>query len=266
MKRKGVHRPTIEDAVEISGIETLHPGGFELTRRTAQLTKMQPESKVLDVSSGRGTQAIYYAEQFGAKVTGVDLSPEMVATASRKATESMLSDQVAFVLGDSQELPFDDAQFDIVINECAVGIPDDSQAVLNEMVRVSKPGGAIAIHESTWVKHISDEEKAEISERYGTTPLDFDEWVAMLMSAGVKDIVTEFEEWSKPEMFWNVRADRKVESHKKILTKFELMQTAARIVRAFGIRGLFKLLENERIFYQTVLNRKLGYCLFKGVK
>lgn len=36
MKRKGIHKPTIEDAVEISGIETLHPGGFELTKCTTQ--------------------------------------------------------------------------------------------------------------------------------------------------------------------------------------------------------------------------------------
>jgi hypothetical protein len=33
MKRQGLHRPTIEDVVEISGIETLHPGGFPLTLR-----------------------------------------------------------------------------------------------------------------------------------------------------------------------------------------------------------------------------------------
>ena len=34
MRRRGIHKPTIEDIVETSGIETLHPGGFALTRRT----------------------------------------------------------------------------------------------------------------------------------------------------------------------------------------------------------------------------------------
>lgn len=150
MQRKGTYRPTIEDVVEISGIETLHPGGMPLTRRTGEVTGLGPGMKVLDVSSGRGTQAIYYAQTFGAEVTGVDLSEEMLEAARSNAGAAGVGDKVRFRHGDSQALPFEDETFDVAINECAVGIPDDSQGVLNEMVRVSKPGGAVAIHESTW--------------------------------------------------------------------------------------------------------------------
>jgi hypothetical protein len=42
MKRTGRHRPTIEDVIEISGLELLHPGGLKLTRRTAEVAHMQP--------------------------------------------------------------------------------------------------------------------------------------------------------------------------------------------------------------------------------
>ena len=49
MKRKGIYKPTIEDAIEIGGIETLHPGGFALTRRTAELGQLKEGLKVLDV-------------------------------------------------------------------------------------------------------------------------------------------------------------------------------------------------------------------------
>ena len=62
------------------------------------------------------------------------------------------------------------------------------------MLRVVKPKGAVAIHESTWKKPFSVEEKSEISERYGTTPLEFNEWKLMLSKAGTTDIVSEFEE------------------------------------------------------------------------
>ncbi len=48
MKRKGIHKPTIEDIVEISGIETLHPGGFPLTRRIAEIADMKDDLYVLD--------------------------------------------------------------------------------------------------------------------------------------------------------------------------------------------------------------------------
>ncbi len=230
MKRKGIHEPTIEDIVEISGIETLHPGGFALTKRTAELANLKEGLKVLDVSSGRGTQAIYYAENFGVTVTGIDLSKEMVATATKNAQNSKMRDKISFVKGDSQSLPFQDNLFDVTINECAVGIPDDSQKVLNEMVRVTKPEGTIVIHESTWLKNFSDDEKDDLSERYGTTPLEYDEWIAMLKIAGVKNIVTK------------------------------------RILVRHGLTGLRKGFENREAFYKAILDGKLGYCLFKGTK
>jgi ubiquinone/menaquinone biosynthesis C-methylase UbiE len=170
MKRLGLYRPTIEEAIEISGIETLHPGGVALTKRTAELAELRHGLTVLDVSSGRGTQSIYYAKEFGAKVTGIDISAEMVQTAYLNAEREGIQERAQFKIGDSQDLPFEDNSFDVVINECAVGIPDDSQKVLNEMVRVVRPGGRILIHESTWRRSLSEEEKADFAERYGTTP------------------------------------------------------------------------------------------------
>jgi SAM-dependent methyltransferase len=265
MRRKGIHKPTIEDLVEMSPIETLHPGGFALTRRTAELCGLKTGRKVLDVSSGRGTQAIFYEKEFGVEVTGVDLSEEMVQTATNNALKAG-THRLFFKQGDSQKLPFETNTFDAVINECAVGIPDDSQKVLDEMVRVAKPGGAVAIHESTWRQTIRAAEKEEIAERYGTTPLEYEEWTDMLKKAGVNDVITEFEEWSKPEMFWKIRKDRDVKSPSKVLTWPERLQTISKVIKNYGLKGVFKALTNEKTFYRTVLEGKLGYCLYKGVK
>lgn len=266
MKRKGIHRPTVEDVVEISGIETLHPGGLALTRRTAELANLEAGMKVLDVSSGRGSQAIYYAQTFGVQVVGIDISDQMITTATQNAKRAGLNGQVLFRQADSQQLPFGDNSFDAVINECAVGIPDDSQRVIDEMARVAKPGGAVAIHESTWRKPLPVEEKDEISERYGTTPLEFDEWVAMLKQAGLREIITEFDQWSKPEMFWKIRKDRDVRNHRQVLSLPERIRTSVKIFGRYGLKGVFKAFENERAFFHTVLAGKLGYSLFKGVK
>jgi SAM-dependent methyltransferase len=266
MKRKGIHKPTVEDAIEISGIEILHPGGYELTKRTAELCELKEGMSVLDVSSGRGTQAIYYAKTFGVQVTGLDISEEMVQTATKRSIESGTGEKVKFVLGDSQDLPFKDNTFDVVINECAVGIPDDSQKVLDEMLRVAKPNGAVAIHESTWKKQLSVEEKEEISERYGTTPLEFREWHDMLVRAGAGNITSEFKQWSKPEMFWNIRKERKVRNHKSVMSVCEKITTAFRVLKIYGFSGVLKVFENERFFYKVVLSGKLGYALFKGIK
>ena len=266
MKRKGTHRPTIEDAIEISGIEILHPGGYELTKRTAELCGLKEGMNVLDVSSGRGTQAIYYAGTFGVNVTGLDISEEMIKTATERSAASGVGEKVKFILGDSQNLPFSDNTFDVVINECAVGIPDDSQKVLNEMLRVVKPTGAVAIHESTWRKPLSAVEKETISERYGTTPLEFTEWKEMLKKAGTMSIVTEFEQWSKPEMFWDIRKDRKVRNYKKVMSLSEKITTAWRVWKIYGFKGILKMFENEKYFFKAVLKGELGYALYKGVK
>jgi len=266
MKRKGIHKPTIEDAVEISDIETLHPGGFELTKRTAELAQLKPGMKVLDVSSGRGTQALYYAKEYEVHVTGIDISEIMVKKANQKAIDTGLRHQVEFLQGDSQNLPFSDDTFDVVINECAVGIPDDSQRVLNEMTRVTKPSGKILIHESIWGKSLSSTEKIELSERYGTTPLEYQEWINMLKKAGVADIISEYEQWSKPEMFWKIRKDREVNKHTEVFTLSERIITLLRILNKYGIKGAFKIIENEKVYYQAVKDGKIGYCLYSGTK
>ncbi len=266
MKRQGIHKPTVEDAIEIGGIEILHPGGYKLTQRTAELCELKKGMTVLDVSSGRGTQAIYYAETFGVHVTGLDISEEMIRTATQKAKEANLAGKVKFVAGDSQNLPFADNTFDVVINECAVGIPDDSQKVLDEMLRVAKPNGVVAIHESTWKKSLPKSRKDEISERYGTTPLEFDEWKTMLRKAGTVNIVSEFEQWSKPEMFWDIRKNRKVKNYKSVMTIGEKTLTAFRIYKIHGLKGVIKVFQNEKIFFGSVLNGELGYALFKGTK
>lgn len=266
MRRKGIYKPTIEDAIEIGGIETLHPGGFALTRRAAELAGLKKDQHVLDVSSGRGTQSIFYSREYDVQVTGVDLSEDMIKAARQSASQNGISDRVCFVTGDSQKLPFADNSFDAVINECAVGIPDDSQQVLNEMVRVAKPGGRIVIHESTWRREITDDEKEELSERYGTTPLDLHEWIDMLKGAGVQDIDYEFDEWSKPEFFWKIRKDRDVKHRFFTLTPIEKIKTFYRICHNYGYTGVFNILKNERIFYRAILSGKLGYAIFAGTK
>ncbi len=266
MKRKGIYKPTIEDIIEISGIEALHPGGMDLTRRTAEIANLKPGLKVLDVSSGRGTQSIFYAKEFGVKVTGLDISKEMIQSAKENSQKEGVDNLTSFKLGDSQCLPFEENSYDVVINECAVGIPDDSQKVLNEMVRVVKPNGVIIIHESTWRKNISELEKDEISERYGTTPLEYEEWINMLKKAGVREIITEFDEWSKPEMFWKIRKDKEVEHYKKVLSRSELNATIRKITQEYGEDGVKKALKNQKKFWEVVLNGTLGYCLYKGIK
>ncbi|MBI5185617.1 MAG: hypothetical protein HZA01_07815 [Nitrospinae bacterium] len=110
------------------------------------------------------------------------------------------------------------------------------------------------------------EEREEFAERYGTTPLEFNEWLDMLKKAGARNITYEFDEWSKPEMFWKIREDRDVKHRFFTMSIAERIKTVARICQEYGLKGVLKAMQNERILFKAVLSGKIGYCLFKGEK
>ena len=76
------------------------------------------------------------------------------------------------------------------------------------------------------------DEKSDLAERYGTTPLERDEWMGMLRSGGLEEIEDEDEPWSRPEFFWDVRRDRKACCPLMILTPGERLRTMGRSSRA----------------------------------
>lgn len=265
VRRTGKYKPTVEDAIELSGIEMLHPGGHALTQRTADLAALSPGLRVLDVSCGRGTQSVFYARHFQVKVTGIDIAAKMVETARERVRLQGLTDHIQIDQGDSQNLPYPDDSFDVVINECAVGIPNDPRRVLSEMRRVARPGARILIHESTWMKTLTRVVKDEIAERYGTTPLEREEWVNLLNEAGIRVDHVELDPWSRPEMFWAVREDRTPSGFGDILTFSERLHTLKNVCGKYGCGGLWTIYRNEAIFKKLVTERVIGYGLYVGV-
>lgn len=105
--------------------------------------------RVLEVAVGTGRNLEFYASD--AVVTGLDLSPAMLAVAAARA--SRLDRDVRLHEGDAAHLPFDDATFDTVV--CALSlcsIPDPRRAI-GEMRRVLEPGGSLLLLDhvgSTW--------------------------------------------------------------------------------------------------------------------
>jgi ubiquinone/menaquinone biosynthesis C-methylase UbiE len=100
------------------------------------LAELPPPARALDLGTGTGVAAQTVARRFeGAHVTGVDLSPAMVAQAETKLPPE-LADRVGFQVGDASELPFDDGAFDLVT--LANMIP-----FFDELARVTAPAGAI---------------------------------------------------------------------------------------------------------------------------
>jgi SAM-dependent methyltransferase len=104
--------------------------------------EVAPGQEVLDVATGTGNLAIRAAAG-GAQVVGLDLTPELFQTARRRAAERGVV--VDWVEGDAEELPFEDASFDLVLSAFGVQFAPRHDIVATELARVCRPGGRIGL-------------------------------------------------------------------------------------------------------------------------
>jgi ubiquinone/menaquinone biosynthesis C-methylase UbiE len=105
--------------------------------------RIRAGERVLDVACGTGNTALM-ARARGAAVTGLDLTPELLAVAQKRAAEEGYGD-ITWKVGDAEDLPFPDGTFDVVVSSCGLMFAPDQQKVADEVARVTKRGGRIAI-------------------------------------------------------------------------------------------------------------------------
>jgi arsenite methyltransferase len=124
---------------------------------------LQPGEDVLDVGCGAGMDSLVAAQMVGpaGSVTGVDMTPEMVAKARGSIAEMGLGN-VRLVEGSAEHLPFADASFDVVISNGVIDLIPDKDAVFSEIVRVLRPGGRIQLADVTIQNPVSEESKRDI--------------------------------------------------------------------------------------------------------
>jgi SAM-dependent methyltransferase len=104
--------------------------------------ELRPGLRVLDVATGSGNAAVA-AARHGCEVTGVDYVPKLLQRGRERVAAEGLP--VWFVEGDAQALPFADDQFDAVLSVYGAMFAPDHQATADELVRVTAPGGTIAL-------------------------------------------------------------------------------------------------------------------------
>jgi len=102
----------------------------------------KPGEKWLDVATGTGGVAAR-AARAGADVTGSDLSPGLIETAKQQAAAENL--HVTYEVGDAEELPYGNGDFDVVSSSVGVTFAPDHRAVAHELGRVTKPGGRLGL-------------------------------------------------------------------------------------------------------------------------
>ena len=128
-----------------------------------ELGRLAPGERVLDLGSGAGTDSLVAAQMVGeaGRVTGIDMTNEMLAKARAAATE-MGATNIEFFEGEAEHLPFEDETFDVVISNGVIDLIPDKDAVFAEIHRVLVPGGRLQIADVTIQKPVSEEGRGKI--------------------------------------------------------------------------------------------------------
>ena len=132
---------------DLAPVDEFHSGGRNATARLAQLAQIDASQRVLDVGCGIGGPSRYLASKFGCQVTGLDLTPEFVALAGMLAQRTRLAEKVTYRQGNALDLPFPDANFDVVWSQNAAMNIADRDRLYGEMHRVLRPGGRLALQD-----------------------------------------------------------------------------------------------------------------------
>ena len=128
-----------------------------------ELGRLAAGERVLDLGSGAGTDSLMAAQMVGpeGRVTGIDMTPQMLAKARAAASEMGLAN-ADFVEGEAERLPFPDGRFDVVISNGVIDLIPDKDAVFAELNRVLRPGGRLQIADVTIQNPVSEEGKRNI--------------------------------------------------------------------------------------------------------
>ena len=127
------------------------------------LGRLLQGERVLDLGSGAGTDSLIAVQMVGSEgsVTGIDMTAEMLEKARAAAVELGV-DNIEFVEGEVEQLPFADGSFDVVISNGVIDLVPDKDAVFSEIHRVLRPGGRVQIADVTIQQPVSEEGKRNI--------------------------------------------------------------------------------------------------------
>ena len=132
-------------AVDLAPVDEFHLGGLEATQELANHMELRSGLRLLDVGSGIGGPARYFAAEYGCKVTGIDLTEEFVRVAGSLTRRTKLDGLAEFRQGSALQLPFERDTFDrAYMIHVGMNIADKS-GIFREVRRVLKLAGLFTI-------------------------------------------------------------------------------------------------------------------------
>jgi len=125
----------------------------------------RPDERILDLSTGTGWTSRVVARR-DARVVGVDIASDLLDAAKAIAKAEDLP--ITYQLGDAENLPFEDGEFDGVVSTCGIMFASRPEAAAKELARVCRKGGRIAL--TTWLADSNLFKMFEVMKRYMPPP------------------------------------------------------------------------------------------------
>ena len=134
-------------AGDLAVVDEFHVGGLESTQELAGQMELRPGLRLLDVGSGIGGPARYFAAEHGCRVTGIDLTEEFVRVATSLTRRTRLEGLADFQQGSALQLPFPAGTFDRAYMIHVGMNVADKPGIFREVRRVLKPEGRFTLFE-----------------------------------------------------------------------------------------------------------------------
>ena len=118
-------------------------------KKVVEIVKNSNPERILDIATGTGDLAINLAETRAKNIIGLDISSGMLEIGKEKIKKKALDSKIKMVLGDSENMPFDDSSFDAITVAFGVRNFETLENGLKEIYRVLKPNGTFVILETS---------------------------------------------------------------------------------------------------------------------
>lgn len=253
------------DLVRLSPRRVYPPGGEAIYRQIARLTGLSQGQELLDVACGKGISLEYFVREHGVQGTGVEEDPSLLADAEAYFRASNLAGEVSFQKASPSDLPFRDETFDVVVGEVGLAARVEPENAIRELVRVTRPGGRIALVQLVWQAPVDGGRKKVLSAHLGARPLMAVELRRILKDAGVKDLHTE--DWIDAQTAFRSRDRKPFPDFAELFGLGEKLDILRRARRRWGWKGVWSVFQREMEVHRLLTRERiLGLNLLIGRK
>ncbi len=255
------------DLLRLSRSKGFSPRDQNLYRQIAVLVGLPNSEEIksmIDVPSGRGAVAQFFAERYELEASGVDPDPDAVEIAEQRARDAGLSSRLHFQRAPLEDLPYQDGVFDLAIGELGLARAADPLRAVAELARVTRPYGRVMLIALVWTRQVDPERRSILVQHLGAPPMMLVEWKQALRTALVVDL--QVEDWSDQVFPFLIRG-RTFSPLAEFPTLLDRVSILWRAWKRWGFRGLRGAWRREYQIRKLLgQERTIGVTLIKGTK